>query len=175
MVEPDRDIWYILGGNQQSHYCSFYTLRGVVSETPALLSQAEYATRATSIESKSPLLKVMVNNSVSIPNMRFMDLQSELQMYFTVLLIDCEGCLDQLFSLAPDAPNYFGRLLRNVSTIILEADMKVNTPHCLTHCVDYQRWQRNFESLGFQLVHRKVDPVYEFIDHIVYQKRRLGV
>jgi hypothetical protein len=59
--------------------------------------------------------------------------------------------------------------------MILEADMKKNTPHCFTHCTDYDAWEKKLHAVGFETAHRSQDTVYGFIEHLVFRRRRAYV
>lgn len=180
VVEPDRDVWFILAHNQQLHRCSFWTFRGAVSHTPVVVSSAEYATRAISDPSSTP------TNRASIAVMDYFTLQKAVNMSFTAILIDCEGCIEQLFALPPTVgesssvtneldisevhAKYVRTMLKNVKTIIIETDMKQQTPHCQHDCVNYHKWFALFSRLGYKQTHSARDVVYSFIDHVVFSR-----
>lgn len=85
--------------------------------------------------------------------------------YFNTLLIDCEGCLNNLF-VEPHKPESLKRQLAHVHTIILEADMPVG--HCLYYCVDYALWIQRFNQAGLVIKYQEQDRVYSFITHYVF-------
>jgi hypothetical protein len=181
VVEPDRDVWFILAHNQQLHRCSFWTFRGAVSHTPVVVSSAEYATRAISNPSASS-----PTNKAPVVVMNYFALQKAVNMSFTAILIDCEGCIEQLFALPPthrDSSSVTNELdiseaqakhvrtmLETVKTIIIETDMKQQTPHCQHDCVNYHKWFALFSRLGYKQTHSARDVVYSFIDHVVFSR-----
>lgn len=120
--------------------------------------------------------------------MDYFALQNAVNMSFTAILIDCEGCIEQLFALPPTQrtaddtsvsseldisethANYVRTMLKNVKTIIIETDMKQNTPHCQHDCVNYHKWFALLVRLGFKQTHSVRDVVYSFIDHVVFSR-----
>jgi hypothetical protein len=176
VVEPDMDVWHILAKNQYLHHCNFWTYRGVISEYPMTIQQAAYATRSTPASSSSSHSSSVSARTLSL-NLNLLQIQELVGFSFTVLLIDCEGCLNYLFYSHHHQQQqqylHIQHLLTNITTIILEADMKRGSPVCKRHCVDYERWYILFQSLGYQLVYKKVDDRYIYIDHVVFQKQKL--
>lgn len=59
-----------------------------------------------------------------------------------------------------------------MTTIIIEGDMGVNSPHCKSDCVDYEIWLRKFAAIGYIVSHREKDVVFQFLEHFVLQKRQ---
>ena len=84
---------------------------------------------------------------------------------FNTLLIDCEGCINNLFVDA-HIPAKLGAQLKHVHTIMLEADMPEG--HCLYYCVDYAMWVERFRRAGLVVKHVVPDRVYTFIKHYVF-------
>lgn len=99
-VEPDASVWNLLDENRRTHNCDFWLLRGVISDRPAVAAAAEgvgYATRAED----APLVAPSAFNSREHYTLR--QIQQTLNMTFTALLIDCEGCIGALFRDEPPA------------------------------------------------------------------------
>lgn len=165
-VEPDASVWHLLARNVNSHFCSGWILRGVVSNEGHVVSPQSYGTRA---HKSRPEVAEAKSAFVT-----FEQLQEAISSRFTALLIDCEGCIDNLFAGSDNqtVPNttVLGQMLRDVRTIILEADMGRNAPDCYADCVDYSAWINRFEGLGYRKVHQEVDPSYWFIAHYVFQR-----
>jgi hypothetical protein len=188
-VEPDYSVWFILAHNQHKHRCAFWTLRGVATSLQVTVSPASYATRtsmggwqravgsgsgsggegSSSTNRSSTSSDPAAASGASLVSMSLSKIQQQVGFRFTVLLIDCEGCIDSLF--LNDEGMELKESLQNVQTIILEADMKVHTPHCLKNCVDYDKWEVGLHQLGFETVHRKQDVLFGFIEHYVFQRK----
>lgn len=121
-VEPDSSVWYILEENQINHHCSFWQYRGVVTDQVVFVNPASYATRtSTSMNSslfssrsssnrtatrrshnaRSAELPAVASMTDTMPrlidNLSLEALQQQVGFRFTVLLIDCEGCINSLF------------------------------------------------------------------------------
>lgn len=160
------------------HFCNFWTFQGAVSYFPVKVSSAEYATRAISSSTKPKVPASNHSNEIPVSEILPLDLlslQRKLGMYFTTLLIDCEGCIEQVLAVPPTDKSskqeeYVEMLLRNVTKIIVETDMKENTPHCQSQCVNYQKWFNLFRKIGFRIVFQKQDSLFSFIDHVAFQR-----
>jgi hypothetical protein len=100
------------------------------------------------------------------------EIQKETKLRFTALLIDCEGCINNLFRGYDTSPALLAKTLEAVEVIILEGDMAIRTPTCRNDCVDYSVWKENFHSMGFRIVRQQSDPEFPFIFHYVFQRRR---
>lgn len=97
----------------------------------------------------------------------FEEIQSVTNVTFTALLIDCEGCIESMFA---GNVQPMPVLLRNIRTIILEADMPIGAPDCTHNCVDYAKWIDLFESVGLKTVYKQQDPIYTRIYHYVFRR-----
>lgn len=163
-VEPDSSVWDILAANQRSHSCSFWTWRGVISSREAFITPASYATRAmnkVSFRSNNQMV-------VRAQNVSLEALQVAVNITFTVLLFDCEGCIDSVISTSLPV---LTRQLSHVRAILIETDMRIGSPSCRQSCVDYAAWFRLFEQLGFQRIFIRNDPQFNDIDHVVYSRK----
>jgi FkbM family methyltransferase len=96
VVEPDENVEFILKYNQFIHSCSFWAFNGLISNSSSYVIQAgSYDTR-TLPSGNNGLFPKATNGSV-INTISFKKLQELLNLQFTVILIDCEGCIQQLF------------------------------------------------------------------------------
>lgn len=169
-VEPDSSVWNDLLINRQMHNCKFWLLRGSIGNTEVVVSGTNYASRALpvpiaskSVKNQQQLNAINKNNittnslqqeSRNRPYFGFQEIQEITNIKATVLLIDCEGCISEIFKAkGSDVVDFktLGNLLINVKTIILEGDMKVGTKECGSRCVDYSIWERKFKSIGFKI------------------------
>ncbi len=82
-----------------------------------------------------------------------------------VLLFDCEGCIETVF--ANTTVPEMKEMLAYTRVIIVEGDMSVLDPSCKLNCVDYTKWIRIFEKLGFTVYYEIVDSVFQHILHFV--------
>ena len=95
-VEPDERAWPYLMRNRHEHQCAFGVLRGIVGRTDVTLTHSTdndgYAS-TTSTAALASLRRSMRDRSVRVPAMPLADVESRIGYNFTVLLIDCEGCI----------------------------------------------------------------------------------
>jgi hypothetical protein len=172
-VEPDNRVWNLLDHNRNIHSCNFWLLRGVVAERPAVISGTFYSTRAVSGNKTGGT--VVDNCGEKTSNYKFpskhhytySELQNITALRFTALLIDCEGCIETLFA-GNGLP--LSELLRDVRTVILEADMPVGAADCTHDCVNYVKWVDSFKAVGLRVVYQMQDPIYSKIQHYVFQR-----
>lgn len=160
-VEPDSSVWHLLAHNQQQHRCSFWVMRGVVSNQGHSLSPHSYGTRTQKTGPRGA-------------NLSFREIQKAVGLRFNALLIDCEGCIDSLFLEGDESQPSLETIresLKDVHTIILEADMSHLAPDCYKDCVHYEQWTERLQALGFEKVHQQADPRFWFIFHYVFQRR----
>jgi FkbM family methyltransferase len=164
VVEPDKNVEFILKYNQFIHSCSFWTFNGLISNSSSYVVQAgSYDTRTMRRSDSESNLRT-VNESV-VSTISFEKLQELLNLQFTAILIDCEGCIQQLFQGSLDI------LLKTVKTILLEADMSTNSHSCASNCVDYRFWIKKFIAAGFTVVHRQTDNAFPDIGHYVLKRQ----
>jgi FkbM family methyltransferase len=181
-VEPDYRVWNLLDENAKAHNCHFWLLRGAVSDRPVTIDGTFYSTRSIAAPSKTHRARGWhgqdrcndLDAHSRIPleppksSYTYEELQAVTKLRFTALLIDCEGCIESLFagnSVSLD------KLLQDVNTIILEADMPVGALDCTHDCVDYAVWIAKFAAMGLAMVETVQDPVYPKIFHYVFQRK----
>jgi hypothetical protein len=176
-------VWNLLDENRHTHNCHFWLLRGAVSDRPVNINGIFYSTRSVPIngsrgakgwlgpqdlctaEQKLPASSQPTSIKRSYT---YEEIQEVAKLRFTALLIDCEGCITSLFA-GNSAP--LGELLRDVQTIILEADMPVGALDCTQDCVDYTVWIAKLKEIGLEVVDTVQDPVYPKIFHYVFQRK----
>lgn len=173
-IEPDYRVWDDLEMNRASHHCNFWLLRGVVGNEPVVIDGTSYATRSVSGKGKlnSPVHSSCGHNldprtEVMNTVYSYEKIQEVTGLSFTALLIDCEGCIDFMFR-GNSKP--LPQLLSNVHTILLEGDMPVGAPDCKINCVDYDKWAKDFVSMGFVQVEKNLDTKHPWIYHYVFQR-----
>ena len=98
----------------------------------------------------------------------FQEIQSITYLRFSVLLIDCEGCIEYIFS--EQEKLHLNTTLANVRVILLEKDMPVGAPDCQVDCVDYAVWNQRFLDAGFAEVVNFQDRAFPFIYHTAYAR-----
>lgn len=169
--------------NRREHNCNFWLLRGVIADQPAVISGTFYSTRASSAgrgtkphrtsalapRDRCPQHKSSNRQGSVLPKQHytFAEIQNVTSLQFSALLIDCEGCIETAF-LGNAEP--LSSLLKNVNTVILEADMPLGAADCQQDCVDYAKWVTAFSSAGLNQVQKTQDPVYTKIYHYVFQR-----
>lgn len=192
-MEPDHNVWYILAENQRRHSCNFWTWRGAITSsdqpnsTSSFVSYASYGTRvvsSTSTEMNKTIKKnrngQVESQAIQVAIKSLEDIQAALGFRFSVLLIDCEGCIQQIFPPMASSHKFSQQkhnnskslmwLLRDVQTIILEGDMAIDSPDCTHNCVNYELWKNALNKIGFRIVHNQKDDVFSFIRHYVFQR-----
>eukprot|EP01040_Poterioochromonas_malhamensis_P013000 gene13000-14253_t len=157
-VEPDHGVWEYLRENVKSHSCASTVFFGAVSDVPFAVFDQGYGTRTFTQLPNSKL-------SADPSHITLHQLHKVMDMQFTVLLIDCEGCITHLL---PDNLQRLAHLLRRVRVILLEGDMGTKAPDCSKDCVDYDIWKKRFMEIGFSVSEELVDPRYPFITHYVF-------
>ena len=109
------------------------------------------------------------------------EIQYVTNITLTVLLIDCEGCINNLFynnnnnnknnnNNNNNNNKSICNIIKNIKTIILEADMPIGSPDCAYDCVDYSLWKEIFSTCGLRIVYNSQDPVFPKIYHYVFQR-----
>eukprot|EP01040_Poterioochromonas_malhamensis_P012998 gene12998-14251_t len=134
-----------------------------VSDVPFVVVDQGYGTRTFTQPNAT---KEVITASSS--HMMLHQLHKVMDMQFTVLLIDCEGCITHLLS---DNLQRLSHLLRHVRVILLEGDMGTKAPDCSKDCVDYDIWKKTFMGIGFAVVEETTDPRFTFINHYVFVRK----
>lgn len=188
-VEPDQSVWNLIDENRRRHRCNFWLLRGVVGYSAAITVSAAgaagggsmYATRTRNVPQTAKDI-----NKLGYRSYTFAQIQNETGIAITALLIDCEGCIEQLFRHDP-APivehqrhhhttsedsyaTTLVELLQGVHTIILEGDMPLTARDCKFNCVNYTLWEQRFNAAGLRTIQKQPDPIYHSIVHYVFQR-----
>lgn len=157
-------VWNLLDENLYRHHCDGWLLRGVVSDRPATTTLGfSYGTRSISIPLKSDKEILHLGKR----SYTFLEIQQFTNITVSALLIDCEGCIQTIFR-GNDQP--LSQLLSAVRTIILEADMPIGSLECKDNCVDYAVWEKSFQSIGFSIAHKEIDPIFRSIVHYVFKR-----
>lgn len=162
-VEPDRGVWEYLRENVKSHSCASTVFFGAVSDVPLAVLNQGYGTRTL-----KPLNATKEVITAASSHMMLHQLHKVMDMQFTVLLIDCEGCITHLL---PDNLQRLAHLLRRVRVILLEGDMSTLAPDCFIDCVDYDIWKKRFMEIGFDVVEETTDPNLRFIKHYAFVRK----
>lgn len=130
------------------------------------VQENSYGTRAIrNTNSKAPM-DATTGRQPSRTTLTFQEIQSVTSLRFSVLLIDCEGCIEYIFS--EQEKLQLNTTLANVRAILLEKDMPVGAPDCKVDCVDYEVWKKRFLDAGFAEVVNFQDRAFPFIYHTAY-------
>ena len=89
VIEPDEKVWNALENNKNINNCDFHIIKGFVSNKNFSLSDNGYGSSA--IESADSQIK----------SYRLEDIESQLNLKFDTLVVDCEGCLETFFDEYP--------------------------------------------------------------------------
>jgi FkbM family methyltransferase len=165
-VEPDPRAWHYLDMNRKSHACNFYMVRKPVGNSAVTFSSM------SNYDSTGVAVKSSKRDASLRPNFySYTELQRAVSLTFDTLLIDCEGCINQVFLTEAGRLEDIPTLLRPVRTIIIEADnpLKDQSP-CLRNCVNYTRWTETFLQMGFMLTMLQQDKKFPWIDHMVFTR-----
>jgi FkbM family methyltransferase len=141
-VEPVRYVLPYLLKNRRKHECAFHVLHGTVGHRAQRIIDRKndpYGTYTTG-DDRSDAGGPRASCALRCPPF-FSPAQVEqlIGRRFTVALIDCEGCIDDLFGGA--AGKHF---LSTLQLILLEEDQ--------AQTVDYAQWSRRFAAEGFTRV-----------------------
>jgi FkbM family methyltransferase len=131
-VEPQADAHDLLLHNRETHHCNFYVLKGLVGDQPLRFQPGGYGSR-TSMQAEGPL----------VPNVPFAELEAFVGFQFDTLLLDCEGCIQDVLPLEEHQP-----MLQNIALILMEEDMADH----LRHADQYKHWHMVFVKAGFRRI-----------------------
>jgi hypothetical protein len=149
---------------RKEHNCNFWLFRGVIGDRPVDVIEASYGTRA--IRTNDGLENLKHDSRTSLT---FAEIQEATKLRLSVLLIDCEGCIEYIFS--DQEKSQLAETLSNVRVIILEQDMPIGAPDCKVDCVDYAVWEKRFLDAGFIQQVKYKDHAFPFIHHAAYVRK----
>lgn len=133
-VEPDHQVWGDLETNIKSHNCHAHVLRGAINALPTHMLNSGYGGRSAVSSSRRGL---------SVPTFTFDEVEEASGLKFDTLLIDCEGC-------AQDMMDQIGPKIKGqINLIIIEADMPDNGGDCKSHCMNYPKFFDFLETNDF--------------------------
>lgn len=122
-VEPEAKVWNALEKNRNSHYCEFQICKGAISNKPLKMNEGGYngfANFTSDAETNDiPLFKI-----------------SDFNIDFNVLVVDCEGALENFYNENKDFFN-------NLRLILYEKDG--------IDC-NYEYLEDEFTKLGFRVI-----------------------
>ena len=135
-VEPESIVWEALQKNRDRHYCEFQICRGAISKKPLKMNDGGYNgfgnyTSHTE-EGDVNLFKI-----------------SDFNIDFNVLVVDCEGALENFYNENKD-------FFKQLRLILFERDRKDDC--------DYEYLENEFLKLGFKKESRA------YCEHIVMVK-----
>ena len=138
-VEPQWYAVYHATRNRDAHKCAYHLLHGTVGAKPQRLIRSaaagdDYGTHTLPVSDDS------INGTVgALPHFSVGELERRIGANFSVALLDCEGCIDDLFGGEGGA-----QLLRNLNLILIEQDAG--------HDVNYTAWGEKLTAHGFSRV-----------------------
>jgi FkbM family methyltransferase len=122
-VEPEAKVWNALEKNRNRHYCEFQICKGAISNKPLKMNEGGYngfANFTSDAETNDiPLFKI-----------------SDFNIDFNVLVVDCEGALQNFYNENKD-------FFKNLRLILYERDG--------IDC-NYEYLEDEFTKLGFRVI-----------------------
>jgi len=111
VVEPDSDVWETLEKNKKNIESQYKIVKGVISNKKMSFQKNGYATSQVADEAST------------VPHYTFNQIREMVDMPFTALVADCEGCIEHFL-------NENTEILKTLRIILLEEDMpdKCNYP-----------------------------------------------
>jgi len=169
VVEPDLNVWDVLETNLKSHECNVHLLRGAVSSVDLHMAAKLNVKRGYSN-------RALQKGGVVVPGFNLHEVESALGKKVDTLLIDCEGC-------AQDMMDQLGPVIESgqIKLLLIEGDMPVGAKDCHSHCMDYKKFFTYLEKHGLKQVDKFNDCDIErtgapkgkwcgkWIDHFAFQ------
>jgi len=143
-VEPDASVWPALEANRARHRCNFNIVQGSVGGVPLIIENfnlkrptSGYSLSTKDMAHKAEKAGGLRPSDFRVPHFQLGDVERFLGRKVDTLVIDCEGCIHNLFQ---------GRrgILDGIKLIILEEDSDGKT--------DYTKFGALFRSSGFERV-----------------------
>lgn len=150
-VEADRTVWDFLEANLKKNKCNTHLLRGILGSQPLQQSTLTgYGARTEGVKYDTSTRSWKVNLGYAlVHNVQLHELESNLGLKFDTLLIDCEGCAAQIMDqIGPKIRR------REISLILLEADMGAGGADCTQNCMHYTKFAKYLIAHGFEEVDR---------------------
>ncbi|CAK0824250.1 unnamed protein product [Prorocentrum cordatum] len=171
VVEPDLNVWDVLEANLKSHECNAHLLRGAVSSVDLHMAAKLNVKRGYSN-------RALQKGGVVVPGFAFNEVESALGKKVDTLLIDCEGC-------AQDMMDQLGPVIESgqIKLLLIEGDMPVGAKDCHSHCMDYKKFFAYLAKHGFEQVDKFNDCDIErtgapkgkwcgkWIDHFAFKRK----
>jgi FkbM family methyltransferase len=135
-VEPDPSVQQALLDNKTKNNANFEILNKLISNKPKKLVFNGYGTHMVDTDNKNDESYISYN-----------DFKKSYPYNFNVLIVDCEGCLNEFIEMIGDD-------LNNYNKIIFEADQP--------HLCDYDNVINKLNNNGFTLVDKRFNEVYRY-------------
>ena len=132
VVEPDQTVWNALETNKTKNNCDFHIIKGFVSNKKFSLNGSGYGNSA------------IETNNTQIKSFKLDEIETQFNLKFDTLVVDCEGCLEIFFD---EHPHMYSQL----KNITFEEDYG--------HKCDYDKIKKKLEEHGFIKVYEKFDEV----------------
>lgn len=101
-VEPDITVIDALKKNRDNHHCDYHIFNGYISNKKKKIVYANYG---TTLENYNPLLDAGKENTIEY--LSYQDFKKKYNLKFNVLVVDCEGCMQELIDdIGDDIKNY---------------------------------------------------------------------
>ena len=136
-VEPDKNVWNALDTNLSNNKCNTNVVKGFISKQPLSLEGSSYGSTQ------------LVDHNTTVPNYTLDQIKQKYNInHFTVLIVDCEGCMESFLNENPE-------LLSTLRLVTFEEDQ----PHiCNYNNIKNILTNNNFYEVEttFNIVHRPV-------------------
>ena len=132
VIEPDDKVWDALELNKKNNNCEFHIIKGFISNKNFSLSDNGYGSSA------------IETSDTKIKSYSLQDIESQHNLKFDTLVVDCEGCLETFFD---EYPHMYNQL----KNITFEED-------CSDKC-NYDKIKAKLTEHGFIKVYEKFNVV----------------
>lgn len=112
VVEPDNDVWTALEKNKENSNSKFHIIKGLLSNKKFSLAKGGVRTRQ--VEDKES----------TMPHFSFDEVTKLVNKPFTVLVADCEGCIEHFLTENVE-------ILENLRLVLLEEDEPDNCNYAI--------------------------------------------
>lgn len=132
VIEPDDKVWDALELNKKNNNCEFHIIKGFISNKTFSLSDNGYSSSA------------IATSDTKIKSYSLQDIESQYNLKFDTLVVDCEGCLETFFD---EYPHMYTQL----QNITFEEDY--------SNTCNYDKIKSKLTEHGFLKVYEKFNEV----------------
>ena len=164
-VEPDTQVHASLYANRQSHLCNFGIFRGTVGRMPQMFVAPAQGRNVSYEQRTRDAAGASASNAsgAAIAHLGFEALERLTRLRFNALVIDCEGCLEDVLT-----SHLLDRTDPPLELILLEMDV--------LRKVNYAGWHHRLTAHGFTRIWRLEDSLFgtRAPQHAAYHRGSAG-